>query len=91
MRARSGNEGTPYSPPLTLTPALLNQVARISEALGRWSAREERTPSPRLRRESRIHTIQASLEPFVAYLLAAIADALADALRPQAPPQQVRR
>ena len=61
MSARSGNEGTPYAPPLTLTPALLNQVARISEALGRWSAREERTPSPRLRRENRIHTIQASL------------------------------
>lgn len=49
------------APPLTLTPALLNQVAAIAEALGRWSAREELTPSPRLRRENRIHTIQASL------------------------------
>jgi Fic family protein len=36
-------------------------VAAIAEALGRWSAREELTPSPRLRRENRIHTIQASL------------------------------
>jgi len=26
----------PYSPPLTLTPALLNRVAAIAEALGRW-------------------------------------------------------
>jgi predicted HTH transcriptional regulator len=50
-----------YAPPLTLTPALLNQVAAIAEALGRWSAREERSPSPRLRRENRIHTIQAWL------------------------------
>lgn len=50
-----------YAPPLTLTPALLNQVAAIAEALGRWRAREERSPSPRLRRENRIHTIQASL------------------------------
>jgi hypothetical protein len=32
-----------YGPPLTLTPALLNQVAAIAEVLGRWSAREERT------------------------------------------------
>jgi len=61
MSARSGGEDTPYAPPLTLTPALLNQVASISEVLGRWSAREERSPSPRLRRENRIHTIQASL------------------------------
>jgi Fic family protein len=49
------------APPLTLTPALLSQVAAIAEALGRWSAIEERSPSPRLRRENRIHTIQASL------------------------------
>ena len=50
-----------YSPPLTLNPALLNRVAAIAEALGRWSARQEALPSPRLRRENRIHTIQASL------------------------------
>lgn len=51
----------PYAPPLTLTPALLNRVAAIAEALGRWSARQDALPSPRLRRENRIHTIQASL------------------------------
>jgi Fic family protein len=51
----------PYAPPLTLTPALLSQVAAIAEALGRWSARLDSQPSPRLRRENRIHTIQASL------------------------------
>jgi Fic family protein len=51
----------PYSPPLTLNPALLNRVAAIAEALGRWSARQDSQPSPRLRRENRIHTIQASL------------------------------
>ncbi|MFM9089727.1 MAG: Fic family protein [Cyanobium sp.] len=43
------------------TPALLSQVAAIAEALGRWSARQDAQPSPRLRRENRIHTIQASL------------------------------
>jgi Fic family protein len=51
----------PYAPPLTLTPALLSQVAGIAEALGRWSARQDALPSPRLRRENRIQTIQASL------------------------------
>lgn len=45
MRAGSVNEGTPYAPPLTLTPALLNQVAAIAEVLGRWSARTASTPS----------------------------------------------
>jgi len=57
----SGEADAPYSPPLTLTPALLSQVAAIAEALGRWSARQDALPSPRLRRENRIHTIQASL------------------------------
>ena len=51
----------PYAPPLTLNPALLNRVAAIAEALGRWSARQDAWPSPRLRRENRIHTIRASL------------------------------
>lgn len=59
--AKKADTDTPYSPPLTLTPALLNRVAAIAEALGRWSARQERQPSPRLRRENRIQTIQASL------------------------------
>jgi Fic family protein len=57
----SGEADASYSPPLTLNPALLNRVAAIAEALGRWSARQDALPSPRLRRENRIHTIQASL------------------------------
>jgi Fic family protein len=59
--AKRADTDTPYSPPLTLNPALLNSVAAIAEALGRWSARQDASPSPRLRRENRIHTIQASL------------------------------
>ena len=51
----------PCAPPLPLSQELLHQVAAICGALGRWSAREEAAPSPRLRRENRIHTIQASL------------------------------
>lgn len=49
------------APPLLLTQALLHQVAAICSALGRWNAREEAAPSTHLRRENRIHTIQASL------------------------------
>lgn len=59
--AKQDNTDGPYSPPLTLTPELLNGVAVIAEALGRWSARQDASPSPRLRRENRIQTIQASL------------------------------
>jgi Fic family protein len=59
--AKRADTDAPYAPPLTLTPALLSQVAGIAEALGRWSARQDAQPSPRLRRENRIHTIQASL------------------------------
>ncbi len=61
MMVQRGDTDAPYAPPLTLTPALLNRVAAIAEALGRWSARQDALPSPRLRRENRIHTIQASL------------------------------
>jgi hypothetical protein len=41
----------PYSPPLTLTPALLNRVAAIAEALGRWSARQDAAITPPAPRE----------------------------------------
>ncbi|QTF92617.1 Fic family protein [Halomonas sp. BM-2019] len=52
---------SPYRPPYTLTPAMLNLVAEISEAIGRYSALAEQDLTPRLRRENRIRTIQASL------------------------------
>ena len=59
--AKQADTDAPYAPPLTLNSALLNHVADIAEALGRWSARQDSQPSPRLRRENRIQTIQASL------------------------------
>ena len=58
---RGPDPHAPYTPPLSLTPALLNSVAAIAEALGRWSVRQEALPSPRLRRDNRIQTIQSSL------------------------------
>ncbi|HSR67564.1 MAG TPA: Fic family protein [Acidobacteriota bacterium] len=50
-----------YRPPYDLTPALLRLVGEIGEEIGRYSALAESRLTPRLRRENRIRTIQASL------------------------------
>jgi Fic family protein len=50
-----------YQPPYTITPAILNLVAEISELIGRYTMLTEQNLTPRLRRENRIRTIQASL------------------------------
>ena len=50
----------PYHPPFTITSLLIDLISRISEELGRWAA-EGGAISPRLRRENRIRSIQASL------------------------------
>ncbi len=50
-----------YQPPYTVTPAILNLVAEISESLGRLSVIEEQDDQLRLRRINRIRTIQGSL------------------------------
>ena len=49
-----------YSPPLTITPRLIDLVSRISESLGRWEGAVVAV-SPKLRRENRIRSIHASL------------------------------
>lgn len=50
-----------YRPPYTLTPSILRLVAEIGEVVGRYTALSEQSLTPRLRRENRIRTIQASL------------------------------
>ncbi len=50
-----------YTPPFTITPAILNLIAEIRESVGRLSATEERAHQLRLRRINRIRTIQGSL------------------------------
>lgn len=52
---------SPYQPPHTITPTILNLVAKISESIGRYTVLAEQNLTPRLRRENRIRTIQASL------------------------------
>ncbi|NBQ69003.1 MAG: Fic family protein [Nitrosomonadaceae bacterium] len=50
-----------YQPPYTITPAIVNLVAAISESIGRYTMLAERNLTPRLRRDNRIRTIHASL------------------------------
>lgn len=52
---------SPQSPPFTITSAILNQVAAISEQLGQLSATGKLTQNLRLRRLNRIRTVQGSL------------------------------
>jgi hypothetical protein len=48
-----------YSPPFTITPAIVNLVADIAEALGRLSLLTDTGTDLRLRRVNRIRTIRA--------------------------------
>jgi Fic family protein len=50
-----------YQPPYIITPAIVNLIAEISETIGRYTVLAEQNLTPRLRRENRIRTIQASL------------------------------
>ena len=51
----------PYSPPYTITPAILSRVAEIAGEVGRLGALEGLPNVPKLRRDNRIRSIQASL------------------------------
>ncbi|MGB0560914.1 MAG: Fic family protein [Spirulinaceae cyanobacterium] len=48
----------PYQPPFTITPQIINPIAAIAHQLSRL---KELNPSPQLRKQNRIHTIQATL------------------------------
>lgn len=52
----------PYSPPFEITPEIVDLIERIGESLGRLSLDESHSPTSRLRRETRIQSIQASLQ-----------------------------
>jgi Fic family protein len=51
----------PYSPPYEITPVIVDLVERIGECLGRISLAGNTPSAPRLRRETHIQSIQASL------------------------------
>lgn len=50
-----------YAPPYTITTEIVNDIARISERIGRLTSVEEYMGSLRLRRINRIRSIRASL------------------------------
>lgn len=51
----------PYSPPYTITPAILSRVAETAGEVGRLGALGGLPNVPKLRRDNRIRSIQASL------------------------------
>ena len=50
-----------YIPPFTITDEITTLVAEIAEKVGHLTASTEQLPTPQLRRENRIKTIQSSL------------------------------
>ena len=50
-----------YQPPYTITPAILNLVAQIGEAVGRLTVLTDQAKALKLRRINRIRTIRGSL------------------------------
>ena len=50
-----------YQPPYTITPAIVNLIAQISEAVGRLTVLTDQARALRLRRINRIRTIHGSL------------------------------
>lgn len=52
---------TSYQPPYEITPSILTLVAEIAEAVGRFTALGDKSLTPKLRRENRLRSIQASL------------------------------
>ncbi len=50
-----------YKPPYTMTETITNLIAEIGEKIGAITAWQHMNTNPRLRRDSRIRTIQASL------------------------------
>ena len=79
----------PYSPPFSITPAILKQVTEISELVGRLSERIEQTKTLKLRRINRIRTVQGSLAIEGNTLSEAQITAILNGQRIVAPPKEV--
>jgi Fic family protein len=77
-------------PPFTITPLILNRVARISEAVGRLSVLAEVPRDLRLRRINRIRTVHGSLAIEGNTLSEAQITAILDGKRVIAPPREIQ-
>lgn len=80
----------PYTPPFTITSAIVSLVAQVSEAVGRLSALEAESNSLRLRRINRIRTIQGSLAIEGNTLSVEQITAILDGKRIIAPPREIQ-
>jgi Fic family protein len=78
------------APPFTITAEILNQVAAISEAIGRLSAVVDQARALRLRRINRVRTIRGSLAIEGNTLSEAQIAAIFNGKRVIAPPREVR-
>ena len=79
----------PYQPPYTLTTPILNEVAYISEQIGRITAQTQQQDL-RLRRINRIRTITGSLAIEGNTLDEAQITAILDGKRVLAPPREIQ-
>jgi cell filamentation protein, protein adenylyltransferase len=79
-----------YHPPYTITPAILNLVAQISEAVGRLTLLTDNAKALRLRRINRIRTIRGSLAIEGNTLSEAQITAILDGKLVVAPPREVQ-
>ena len=80
----------PYTPPYSLTGAIVSLVAQIAEAVGRLAAHETAATSLRLRRINRIRTIQGSLAIEGNTLSEAQITAILEGKRVIAPPREIQ-
>lgn len=79
-----------YQPPYTITPAIVNLVAQISEAVGRLIILTDAAMALRLRRINRIRTIRGSLAIEGNTLSEAQVIAILDGKRVIAPPREIQ-
>ncbi|MFZ5798110.1 MAG: Fic family protein [Thermodesulfobacteriota bacterium] len=79
-----------YQPPYTITSAILNLVAEISEKLGRLTALADSGKALQLRRINRIRTIQGSLAIEGNTLSEEQITAILDGKRVLAPPREIQ-
>lgn len=79
-----------YNPPCTLTPEILNRVARISEHIGRITADPDIDSESRLRRINRIRTIHGSLAIEGNTLDEEAITAILEGKKVIAPPREIR-
>jgi Fic family protein len=79
-----------YAPPFTLDYAMLGKVADIAERVGRWRQASRDALQPRLRRNHRIRSVQASLAIEQNTLTLAQVTAVLDGKPVLGPPREIQ-